>query len=110
MTTVSEEVPARPNGATQRVPSDASLSFREAPETPFPETPYPDDADAATLDPASRVVTGASAMHAAGNAARQKRGLSRTRTAASNADRGGQLPDNEYQSDVVDLLDLVGTS
>lgn len=70
-----------------------------------PPTPGVDEYDAATPGPATRVTTGASAMANAGNAARQNRGLNRIRTNASLRDRDTR---DEYSSDQVDFLDLVG--
>lgn len=91
-------------------PSNSSGgSYHEAVETPMPDptpvrpTPGIDEYDAATSAPASRVTTGASAMNSAGNAARENRGLKRIRTNAEKARARG-----EYDSEVVDLLDLVG--
>lgn len=85
-------------------------SYREPAETPFPDasvppTPGVDEHDMATSGPASRVSTGASAMNKAGNAARQNRGLRKVKTNASMRDRNSR---SEYNSDVVDFLDLVG--
>ena len=85
--------------------SESSQSFHEAAETP-PRTPSINIEDSTT--PAERVITGASAMHDAGNAARSNRGLRRFRTAGSNIPRNENPAANEYRSDVVDLLDLVG--
>jgi hypothetical protein len=47
-------------------------------------------------------------MHEAGNAARSNRGLQRFRTGGSAMPRNERPQANEYRSDVVDLLDLVG--
>ena len=106
MPTLREETPG-----VQQAPSGSSQSFHDATEAPQPETPRPytpsiniDD----TTDPAERVVTGASAMQDAGNAAREHRGLRRFRTASSAAPRNETPAADEYGSDVVDLLDLVG--
>jgi hypothetical protein len=85
--------------------SESSQSFHEAAESP-PRTPSINIEDSTT--PAERVITGASAMHEAGNAARSNRGLHRFRTAGSNMPRNENPAANEYRSDVVDLLDLVG--
>lgn len=99
--------------ASQRYLPDgyAPGSYHEPVETPFteasvPPTPGVDEYDAATQGPASRINTGASAMANAGNAARQNRGLKKMRTNGSMRDRVAR---DEYSSDVVDLLDLVGT-
>lgn len=96
MTPLAEETP----GAGLGAPSDSSQYYEAS------ETPPVDDMDG--LGHAERIVTGASAMNEAGNAARQNRGLTRVRTAASAMDRQGQPASDEYHSDVVDLLDLVG--
>jgi hypothetical protein len=47
-------------------------------------------------------------MNEAGNAARANRGLQRFRTGGSNMPRNENPAADEYRSDVVDLLDLVG--
>ena len=102
MTTLTEETP----GAEQ-VPyarSESTQSFHEA-----AETPPVDDIGAEGGSPADRVLTGASAMQEAGDAARANRGLHRFRTAASAVSRNERPTNDEYHSDVVDLLDLVGT-
>ena len=85
--------------------SESSQDFQDASETP-PRTPSINIEDATT--PAGRVLTGASAMTDAGNAARENRGLARFRTTGSNMPRNERPTADEYRSDVVDLLDLVG--
>lgn len=89
----------------QPTASESSQDYHEAPETP-PRTPSLNIEDVST--PAARVITGASAMNEAGNAARANRGLQRFRTSGSNMPRNENPGANEYRSDVVDLLDLVG--
>ena len=89
----------------QPAPSESSQDYHEAPETP-PRTPSLNIEDATS--PAGRVITGASAMTEAGNAARANRGLQRFHTGGSNMRRNENPAANEYRSDVVDLLDLVG--
>ena len=84
--------------------SESSQDYHEALETPRPPSINIEDA----TTPAERVVTGASAMHEAGNAARTNRGLQRFRTGGSAMPRNEYPAANEYRSDVVDLLDLVG--
>lgn len=59
-------------------------------------------------DPMERIETGASAVTGAGHAARANRGLRRLRTAASTAPRNERHYEDEYNSDMVDYLDLVG--
>ena len=103
MPTVTEGVATGPRGVRSE-----SQDFVTPMRTPRPETPetpsvYADD----TSDPAERIMTGASAMHSAGNAARANRGLSRFRTGGS-AMRNESPAADEYGSDVVDYLDLVG--
>ena len=100
MTPLAEETPGI---AARSAPSEGSGSYYEA-----AETPPVDDADFGTERPADRVLTGASAVEDAGNAARANRGLQRFRTAASAISRNEQPSTSEYNSDVVDLLDLVG--
>lgn len=87
-------------------PTDSSQSFYEAAETPRPQTPSINIDESGS--PAERVMTGASAMQEAGNAARSNRGLQRFRTGGSAMPRNENPSADEYQSDVVDLLDLVG--
>jgi hypothetical protein len=102
MPTLTEEARTPP---PQQVPAESEDSFHEAAESPYPRTP---DVQAATPAPAERVASGASAMQSAGNAARTNRGLRRFTTNSSNAPRNEQVEADEYNSDVVDLLDLVG--
>ena len=104
MPTITEGQATAPGPAPPA--SESSLSFHEAAETP-PRTPSINIEN--TTTPAERVITGASAMHEAGNAARSNRGLQRFRTSGSNMPRNENPAANEYRSDVVDLLDLVGT-
>lgn len=85
----------------QRAPSESGSSYHEAAERPI--SPTTEDGY-----PASRIVTGASAVADAGNAARANRGLRRFRTNASTQPRNERVAADEYNSDVVDLLDLVG--
>ena len=80
--------------------------FYEAAETPMAQTPSA-SGDYLGGAPAERVLTSATAMAEAGNAARENRGLRRFRTAGGTM-RNEQPAANEYHSDVVDLLDLVG--
>jgi hypothetical protein len=89
----------------QPAASESSQDYHEASETP-PRTPSLNIEDATT--PAGRVITGAPAMTEAGNAARANRGLERFRTGGSNMPRNERPAADEYRSDVVDLLDLVG--
>lgn len=105
----TQEMPTITEGVQAARPprSEDSQSFHEVGETPY--TPGPASTNASDNgEPASRVLTGASAMADAGNAARANRGLRRFRTAASSAPRNEQPAADEYDSDVVDLLDLVG--
>lgn len=106
MPTLSEETAGPQYGSSR-----SSQSFHEAAETPQLQTPQPptpsiniDD----TTYPADRIMTSASAMYEAGNAAREHRGLRRFRTAGSSALRNETPAADEYGSDVVDYLDLVG--
>ena len=89
-------------------PSDngSNQDFYEAAEVPQPYTPSI-NVDYAT-DPAERVMTGASTVSEAGNAARANRGLARYRTGGSAMPTNERPARDEYRSDVVDLLDLVG--
>lgn len=61
-----------------------------------------------------RLAGGAQAMHSAGNAARGARGLRRFRSSVATPQvqqgQGRQSDQDEYASEVVDLLDLVGES
>ena len=82
-----------------------AYSQQENSEIPRPDTPSTQHESPVATPPASRVVTGASAMQNAGYAARANRGLQRHRTAASVR---YQPAADEYNTDVVDLLDLVG--
>ena len=90
--------------------SDSSQEYHEAREDPRPlPTPSINGEDGVTPgEPASRVVSGASAMHSAGDAARRNRGLRRFRSGTSSVMRNEQPAADEYNSDMVDLLDLVG--
>lgn len=101
MATLSEE--GGGGSAREPFPTGSPQEFYEAAQTPAPR-----DTDSIGESPARRVLTGASAMHSAGNAARTNRGLQRMRTNASVASRNEQPTTDEYHSDVVDLLDLVG--
>lgn len=101
MTPLAEETLGVANARSPA--SESSQSYHEA-----AETPPVDDIDADTAGPADRVLSGASALQEAGNAARSNRGLQRFRTAASGISRNEQPTNDEYHSDVVDLLDLVG--
>lgn len=108
----THEMPTIREGTAQMTPqpqtgsSRDSSPYQEAFETPQPQTP------STNLDgygvPADRVTTSASAMTEAGNAARQNRGLRRFRTGASTAPRNEVPNANDYGSDVVDYLDLIG--
>lgn len=69
------------------------------------ETPPPEDYAGTEGAPSSRVLSAAPAMHSAGNAARANRGLNRTHTTTT---RHEYPQEDEYESEVVDLLDLVG--
>lgn len=105
-----QEMPTITEGvqSSRPQPSEDSMSFHEAPDRPY--TPGPASTNASEAgEPASRIMTSASAMADAGNAARANRGLRRFRTTASSAPRNEQVAADEYESDVVDLLDLVGT-
>ena len=102
MPTVREETPG-----ARYAPSESSQSYHEAEETPRPETPSINIEG--TGSPAERVITGASYLQEAGNAARANRGLQRFRTGGSAMPRNEIPAADEYNSDVVDLLDLVGT-
>lgn len=83
--------------------------YFEAAETPFALTPGDGlRTPAIEMTPASRVVSGASAMNSAGSAAQRARGLRRFKSGTSVARRSAN--DDEYENDVVDLLDLVGMS
>jgi hypothetical protein len=101
------DMPTISEGVTtgQNVPSESSQSYHEAAEGPTPPvTPSINE----TGSPAERIMTGASAVAEAGDAARANRGLRRFRTTASSAPRNEMPAADEYNSDVVDLLDLVG--
>lgn len=89
---------------------------QEPPETPYfdaqtpgPYTPSINVQTPSGNDPVSRVATGASAMNSAGNAAQRARGLRRYRSGAAMGGQQSQPAADEYDNDVVDLLDLVGT-
>ena len=99
MPTLTEETPG-----ARHAPSESTQDWYEAQETPRPQTPAIEMDDGS---PAERVITGASNMQDAGNAARANRGLQRFRTGGSAMPRDAPAAD-EYNSDVVDLLDLVG--
>ena len=87
--------------------SDDGQQFYEANEVPY--TPGPASTNASESgEPADRILTGASAMTGAGDAARANRGLSRFRTGGSSMRRNERRAPDEYDSDVIDLLDLVG--
>jgi hypothetical protein len=103
MPTITEGVTS-----ARRAPSESSQSYHDVAEGPgTPGTLSINGTE--TGDPAERVVTGASAMAEAGNAARENRGLRRFRTTASAAPGRNERPTaDEYNSDVVDLLDLIG--
>ena len=100
MPTVTEGVAidhAGPPGASQDFGT-----IQESSGLQTPSTPYYSMLDGS--EPASRVATGASALQNAGNVARTNRGLTRLRTGMS-----GQTTADEYGTNVIDLLDLVGT-
>lgn len=104
MPTINE---AKTPGQPVRHGSD---QFFEARETPGLRPPTPTSMDGASQSgsQANRVVNGAPAMQDAGDAARRNRGLGRMRTTSYM--RNEQPASDEYSSDVVDLLDLVGKS
>lgn len=58
--------------------------------------------------PMERATTGASAMQNAGNAAQRNRGLRRLRSSTVGNRSDNRNRHDEYDSDVVDLLDLLG--
>jgi hypothetical protein len=91
----------------------AGTPFYEAQETPRPLTPSINVQTPAGTPAEERFAKGAPAMDEAGNAARHARGLRRFRSATHS--QAGVHPrhrtgHDEYSSDVVDLLDLVGKS
>ena len=90
-------------------PSELSQDYHEADEVQRPITPgTPSINFSDNGDPVERIVTSASQVNNAGNAARANRGLRRHRTATSTAPRNERYSAQEYDSDFVDLLDLVG--
>jgi len=114
MRTITEglEVPQPSRVAPQ--PSSESMYY-EASEGPRPLTPSINLPSPVTeLPPADRVATGAPVMADAANAARRNRGLRRFRTntgmpeSVPRRDHPREHNRNEYQADVVDLLDLIG--
>lgn len=94
----------------QRLPQTQSTSFYDGAETPGRLTP---SSNAQTQDRGSGVDWMASTVPAvenAGEAAQRNRGLRRFRTNDGRS-RGfghGPLADDEYDTDMVDLLDLIG--
>ncbi|RMY78143.1 hypothetical protein D0863_00879 [Hortaea werneckii] len=102
------------NEGQQLQPSRNQTPFREQPETPGePYTPSVGMGTPGSEMPASeRVASGVPAMTEAADAARQNRGLRRFRTNTGASGRGrGPMRDqpahDEYQADVVGLLDLL---
>ncbi|KAI7243145.1 hypothetical protein KC352_g14616, partial [Hortaea werneckii] len=107
MSTINEGQQLQPSSRNQ-------TPFREQPETPGePYTPSVGMGTPGSEMPASeRVASGVPAMTEAADAARQNRGLRRfrTNTGASGRARGhmrDQPAHDEYQADVVGLLDLL---
>jgi hypothetical protein len=89
-------------------PPEASQEFYDAHDAQRPVTPGTPSINLSVDGaPVDRVETGASVITEAGNAARENRGLRRLRTAASRNERQNAY---EYNSDVVDYLDLIGKS
>lgn len=80
---------------------------REAVETPGYDTPSTNLATPASEAPAERLGSGAPVMAQAADAARENRGLKRFRTNTGPL-RRDQAGRDEYQADVVGLLDLLG--
>ncbi|KAK5118658.1 hypothetical protein LTR85_008123 [Meristemomyces frigidus] len=93
----------------QRLPQTQETPFYEASETPGPLTPGVNLQTPAESPGMNRVVSAAPVMQNAGDAARSARGLRRfrTNTGASRGFGHGQLAHDEYDTDVVDLLDLI---
>ena len=90
------------------LPRQAEPSYLEPVETPGFITPSINLETPSELHAADRVTTGVSGMNSAGNAAQRARGLRRFRSGASALNSQPPAHD-EYEADVVDLLDLVGT-
>ncbi len=90
--------------SARRPPSASSQDYHDAPATPGASSINMSDAGG----PAFRVATGASTLNEAGNAARRNRGLRRHQTGGSAAWYNDRTVAGEYDSEVVDLLDLVG--
>ena len=117
MTTITEGTPmvnqGSPMGYDAHQQGGLRPSTREAAENPQMETPMTPSINVQTpgADPVSRITTGASAMHSAGNAAKANRGLRRYRSTAllpTKEQQANTQSQDEYNSDVVDLLNLVG--
>lgn len=95
---------------SQQFPDYYAGSYREPVETPQGESmPATPAASEYYSTPTSRVATNAEVMNDAGEAARKNRGLKRFMSSNSMGPRNENPARNEYTSDVVDLLDLVGT-
>jgi len=90
--------------ALPRQPSTPFFEASDRPYTPSVAIQTPNE-----MPQASRIASGASAMKSAGNAAQRARGLRRLQSGVSMRRQQSYAPD-EYGSDVVDLLDLVGAS
>ena len=89
------------------LPRQGGTPYFEPVETPGAITPSINVQTPSELPAAERVATGASAMNSAGNAAQRARGLRRYRSGATAINNQPPAAD-EYEADVVDLLDLVG--
>ena len=90
------------------LPQEQATPYYEATETPRPLTPSINIQTPTSEAPVSRVVSNASAMNSAGNAAQRNRGLRRFRSGTQGTRPGSRQAHDEYDSDVVDLLDLIG--
>ncbi|KAK5136470.1 hypothetical protein LTR08_003115 [Meristemomyces frigidus] len=93
----------------QSLPTNRPAPFYEAQETPQPMTPSIGMQTPGETPMIDRVTSAAPAMENAGQAARRNRGLRRFQTSTGQT-RGfghGRPADDEYDTDVVDLLDLI---
>lgn len=83
--------------------------YYESQETPRPYTPSINIQTPGETPQAERMAQGAPVVANAGEAARRNRGLRRFRSSTQGY-RHQHMGDDEYDADVVDLLDLVGKS
>lgn len=98
----------------QRVPQNQETPFYDAQQTPRPFTPSINIPTPGETPGVDRMMNGVPAVENAGVAAQRNRGLRRYRTNTGpnmgpSRGHGSGRPDaDEYDTDVVDLLDLIG--